>query len=464
MKRDIGEVCDCYPKVKKDLTDLQQEFTKLKEEMQELCVQKAVISDERQRHEQEICDVKHEVELLRQTSDSQRESQERETRAVAEVQKVVGQLTKQLEDLRTENGHDRLAAGKVALANEQLRADATGLKHRMEVLEQENRQLSTTNEVMKRDIGEVCDCYPKVKKDLTDLQQEFTKLKDEIKAVKREPEPLAPPAADVAVQPGAKATDPAQKSSNNPSPPDTPPPRPRIPPVKVSPPPAPPTRPPTVEPPPKQAKQFPPSMKKGKLRRSDGSETSGMHDIPEGIVAHLTRECGGKVHDCPVVEVTCGSLEKETQGANPHSGAYGDHPDNAAKNAVDLETDSVFMSAYRSRFEDIPHTRNNWVCYGFKERRIVPTHYAIRTNGYDGPDGLHLKSWLVETSADGENWREVAREENNGQLNGFFSTATFAVASGGECRFIRLVNIGKNHFGDDCLSITAWEIFGRLFE
>jgi hypothetical protein len=64
---------------------------------------------------------------------------------------------------------------------------------------------------------------------------------------------------------------------------------------------------------------------------------------------------------------------------------------------------------------------------------------------------------------DGKNWREVAREENNEQLNWRYFTATFAVA-GGECRFIRLVNIGRNHFGNDSLYITGWEILGGLIE
>jgi hypothetical protein len=93
----------------------------------------------------------------------------------------------------------------------------------------------------------------------------------------------------------------------------------------------------------------------------------------------------------------------------------------------------------------------------------VPTHYTIRTFE-DDPGSGYLKSWLVETSADGQNWREVAREENNEQLNGSRFTGTFAVARGGECRFIRLVNIGKNHRKDDRLKISAWEIFGSLIE
>jgi hypothetical protein len=38
------------------------------------------------------------------------------------------------------------------------------------------------------------------------------------------------------------------------------------------------------------------------------------------------------------------------------------------------------------------------------------------------------------------------------------------VTGGRECRFIRLVNIGRNHDGEDCLCISAWEIFGSLIE
>jgi hypothetical protein len=61
-------------------------------------------------------------------------------------------------------------------------------------------------------------------------------------------------------------------------------------------------------------------------------------------------------------------------------------------------------------------------------------------------------------------WQEVAREEDNERLNGSRFTGTFAVADRGECRFIRLVNIGRNHLGNNCLQIYAWEIFGTLID
>jgi hypothetical protein len=67
-------------------------------------------------------------------------------------------------------------------------------------------------------------------------------------------------------------------------------------------------------------------------------------------------------------------------------------------------------------------------------------------------------------STDGESWREADCHEDNHQLNGSSFTGTFVTAGGGPCRFIRLVQIGRNHSGHDTLLISAWEIFGTLIE
>jgi cell shape-determining protein MreC len=74
------------------------------------------------------------MELLRQASDGQRELQEPGAQAVAEVRKVIGQL----EDLRSENSHDRFGVGEVAR-----------LKQRIQALEEENPRLSAANEIVK---------------------------------------------------------------------------------------------------------------------------------------------------------------------------------------------------------------------------------------------------------------------------------------------------------------------------
>jgi chromosome segregation ATPase len=163
--------------VKKDLTNLQQELAKLKEEMtatrqkaeplallavnaavspappqaaasalkeemRELRGLKAAMAEQQQRHEQEIRDVNHEVELLRKASEC---SQKRETQAVADVRKVVGQLAGQLDDLRSENASHRSGVEEMARAHEQLRAKAARLRQRIEVLEHDNQRLSEAN-------------------------------------------------------------------------------------------------------------------------------------------------------------------------------------------------------------------------------------------------------------------------------------------------------------------------------
>jgi hypothetical protein len=92
-----------------------------------------------------------------------------------------------------------------------------------------------------------------------------------------------------------------------------------------------------------KSKQFPPSVKKGKigvvewLEEENGPVKREVEtDVPDGIIAHLTRECGGNVHDRRAVDVTSGAFEKEADGANPHSGAYDSGDDLSAKNAAPL--------------------------------------------------------------------------------------------------------------------------------
>jgi hypothetical protein len=136
---------------------------------------------------------------------------------------------------------------------------------------------------------------------------------------------------------------------------------------------------------------------------------------------------------------------------------------NDAANVTELKTSSFFYSAARTKMDNIPHTRNTWICYDFKASKIVPTHYAIRS--VDRETGFpHLKSWIVETSSDGRTWQEVDHKKDNTDLNGSWLTQIFPVTRGGPCQFIRLVNIGRNHYGHDRIWITAWEIFGILLD
>jgi hypothetical protein len=171
-------------------------------------------------------------------------------------------------------------------------------------------------------------------------------------------------------------------------------------------------------------------------------------DDSQGIIARLTQQCGGNVHARGVVVVT--SSEPDNKWIRPQI-------------ITDLASTWAFVSASHRSGDEIPHTRNSFICYEFKTVTVVPTGYAIRSVSA-GPGGSHLKSWLVETSIDGLAWKEVDHKEDNAELNDTTVTRRFAITGGEKCRFIRLVNIGRNHNGTDQLALQAWEIFGSLIE
>jgi hypothetical protein len=168
----------------------------------------------------------------------------------------------------------------------------------------------------------------------------------------------------------------------------------------------------------------------------------------DGIIAYLTWKCGGNVDDCQIFAVTCSEA----------------HPSSPANNATDLNNDSFFCSTHsRSHGNLVPHVHNNWICYDFKGRRIILTHYVVPTYGA-GAGGNHIKSWLIERSTDGQCWSEIDHKENDSILNRPGTIRKFPVTRSCACHFIRLVNIRVNYGGYDSLIITAWEIFGILIE
>jgi deoxyribodipyrimidine photolyase-like uncharacterized protein len=82
----------------------------------------------------------------------------------------------------------------------------------------------------------------------------------------------------------------------------------------------------------------------------------------------------------------------------------------------------------------------------------------------DRPKPNHLKNWVLELSEDAHEWMEIHRQENYNGIAGRNLIATFPVAGSSGGRYVRLTNIGRNHLGDDCLIIAAFEIFGALTE
>ena len=158
----------------------------------------------------------------------------------------------------------------------------------------------------------------------------------------------------------------------------------------------------------------------------------------------MTRECGGNVHDKGIVDVTASTVEM--LAFQP-------------KNVADLKRDWYYKSH---------NLEGSWICYDFKERRVIPTSYTVRSID-QGSGWFHLRSWVIQVSNDGRSWTEIDRRTDNNDLNGARAIANFKI-SNVPCetfRFFRLKTTGKNHCNWDSryqLIISALEVFGALFE
>ena len=161
-----------------------------------------------------------------------------------------------------------------------------------------------------------------------------------------------------------------------------------------------------------------------------------------GIMAHLAWMAGGNVHDKGIVKVTATRVRA---GYEP-------------KSVVDHTPGSEYLSS---------NEMNAWICFDFKERRVIPKSYVLRSSGYDRGQ-CHLRSWVIEVSNTGmsDSWTEIDRRTNNDDMNAKFATQNFQISripSRG-FRFIRLRQIGLNHRGDYFIALTRVEFFGDLYE
>ena len=164
----------------------------------------------------------------------------------------------------------------------------------------------------------------------------------------------------------------------------------------------------------------------------------------EGVIAHLTRQCGGNIHQRGIVNVTANNVAR---GLPPW--------DCAPQNVVDLGTNSCYHSNDRV---------DTCITFDFKVHRVIPKSYSLKSNGW-GPECDHLRSWVLEVSKDGASFVTADQRDNNKDLNGSFAKGHFKIqfVPRDAVRFIRLRQTQPNHHGYGYVNFAALEIFGSLF-
>lgn len=171
----------------------------------------------------------------------------------------------------------------------------------------------------------------------------------------------------------------------------------------------------------------------------DGDESNSFH----GIINKLTQENGGNVVDKGIV-----SVSSSTTTTSGH-----------CKNVTELNNlESIFRSQ---------NLINQWIKYDFKNKKVHPTHYSIRScpsnwTGYD-PD-----NWIIEGSNDDINWRQLDSQSGVNCLCGESAFKTFKIKENHEpnefYRFIRMRMTKQHRSRQYLLTLSALEFFGIIVE
>mgnify|MGYP001087271975 CR=1 FL=1 len=106
---------------------------------------------------------------------------------------------------------------------------------------------------------------------------------------------------------------------------------------------------------------------------------------------------------------------------------------------------------------------NNWICFDFNEKRIIPSNYKIRSSIYD-VNQHNPRSWNIEGSNDNANWEILSEEKDSQYLNGKHLVHLFTINNKitKEYRYIRMRLTGKNWMDYDYFMLDSFELYGNL--
>lgn len=162
-----------------------------------------------------------------------------------------------------------------------------------------------------------------------------------------------------------------------------------------------------------------------------------------GIINHLAEECGGDVSDNNVVSVTASSI---------YNTYY-------PKNVVSFNNKNYYFSKGMDY---------DWLQYDFKERKVRPTHYTIRSRYGFGKSGCHLREWVIEGSNTSlkDDWKVLDLRKGISCLDGSYEYHTFEIQAQLEkyeyFQYLRIRITGPNTGDCDNLTFSDLEYFGSI--
>lgn len=126
-----------------------------------------------------------------------------------------------------------------------------------------------------------------------------------------------------------------------------------------------------------------------------------------------------------------------------------------------------YLPKFAADFNDINFFHSNreqfsWLKYDFKDRKICPTHYSMRTSSCT--INSSPSSWILEASNSGKDWIVLDEQPNKKIfLENGTASHTFKITlhqNRNYYQFLRIRTTDKNNHGDNYFAIASIEFFG----
>lgn len=142
----------------------------------------------------------------------------------------------------------------------------------------------------------------------------------------------------------------------------------------------------------------------------------------DGIIRHLQKESNGNIKS--VIDITSSSL---------HGSSWS--PYNVC----------LFEDKDKDKYFHTKDEQNSWILFDFKERKIIPSNYIIKSSPY-GQNGNNPKTWKLEGSNDKSSWEPLDEQRDCPYFNGQYLVHTFDIKKRVTTpfRYIRMTQTGPN--------------------
>ena len=111
------------------------------------------------------------------------------------------------------------------------------------------------------------------------------------------------------------------------------------------------------------------------------------------------------------------------------------------------------------------HEPNSWLCIDFKDNKVNPSHYSIKTTKYGNKDNHIPQNWDIEGSNDHKHWDLLDSRRKEESIHKAATANTFAITNSANkhnyYKYLRIIQRGKNTGNDDDLFFSSIEFFGN---